>query len=522
MPVRPRKPNEIAQQVMPLMLLGIALVATDSNFTIVEEEASFLGSAAQPVRASLTSLWSGASQRSNPPLPEIVFHSWLRFTGGTFESLRVPAILFFLGGLFLLARAATRLGGPTSAQAVAWLGVLWPFGFHYARLSAPYSFSFFLMAGLTLTYLRYLENQSTKRWAVLFVFAAALLWTTYFGWAVLGCLAMDQILRQRDAEPSANSKILFLTATLLCLASVPLFGALHNEFGAANFRRPVLSILANTGFSIFSIFVSESVSPWTWFLSIPAVLAIIASIVLVVRSVPRNSLRFLLYATLLIAVMVVSGSPATGGLLQVSPWILLPIGVAVGTSKSSQARIGLPIALLMIAGIGWFGIYSRRYYSEPRFLEPWPKVAEDVAKKIQTGATLISNNPSLFFYLTYILRAPEGATPWKFAGLLPDQVRHPQAKSPQDWLASGHPVEPGMLWIRGEGDRQTNEAMDEAAAELGRDCGTQTSRLTTRDAGYEWKRRFFPELDTLQWRIEIREYDCSPTGSQEIFQVPPR
>ncbi len=97
-----------------------------------------------------------------------VLHFWLRWTGGNFEYLRIPAILFFLAGLFLLGRAAGRLAGPASATAVIWLGVLWPFGFHYGRLAAWYSFSFFLVAGLTLAYLRYLEDQSPGRWAALF------------------------------------------------------------------------------------------------------------------------------------------------------------------------------------------------------------------------------------------------------------------------------------------------------------------------------------------------------------------
>jgi hypothetical protein len=523
MPVRARKPNEIARQVMPLMLLGIALIASNSSFTIVDDETSVFGAAAQPVRTTLAMLWSGVSQHGSPPLYDILFHFWLRLTGGAFESLRVPSILFFLAGLFMLARAAARLGGPLSAQAVVWLGALWPFGFHYGRLAAWYAFSFFLVAGLTLAYLRYLEELSLGRWAVFFLFAAAILWTNYFGWAILGCLAIDQILRHRSAEPSASSAILIRTATLLCVAFIPLFRAFRNEFGAgAVFHHRALSILANAAFSVYSLFVSESVAPWSWFLSIPAALAILACVGLVVTSLPRNSRRFLLYGALLIAVMAVSGNLLTRRLLLVSPWILLPIGVAMGTNKSPQVRIGLPVALLMVAGIGWYGIYSRHYYSAPRFLEPWPKVAEDSAKKIQSGATLISNNPSLFFYLTYILHAPEGATPWKFAGLLPDQVHHPQVKSPQDWLASGHPVGPGMIWIHGVGDPQTNGPMDEAAAELGRACGAQTSRLTMRDPGYAWKQRFSPEMDELQWRIEVREYDCSPAGSQEIFQIPPR
>src|ERR1700676_3807891 len=146
MPVRPRKPNELARQVMPLMLLGIELIASNFYFTIVDDETSILRAAALPVRTMLAQLWSGVSQHGNTPLYDIFFHFWLRLTGGAFESLRVPSILFFLTGLFMLARAAARLGGPLSAQAVVWLGALWPFGFHYGRLAAGYAFSFFLVS----------------------------------------------------------------------------------------------------------------------------------------------------------------------------------------------------------------------------------------------------------------------------------------------------------------------------------------------------------------------------------------
>jgi hypothetical protein len=524
MPPRARKPNEIARQVMPLLLCGAALIGSASTFTIIDDEARILGAAAQPLRTTLALFWSGVGQHEHPPLYDILLHFFLRSTGGAFESLRIPSILFFLAGLFLLARAAGRLGGPASAVAVVWLGVLWPFGFHYGRLAVWYSFSFFLMAGLTLAYLRYLEDQSSGRWRVLLLLGILLIWTNYFGWAILGCLAIDQLLRHRTREPTARPGILFKSVALLCVAFLPLLPAFRDEIRTGvNFHQSALAVLANAAFCVYSLFVSESMAPWYWRFSVPAGLAVLVCMGLVLTCIPRNVRRFLLYGAVLIAVMAVTGILNTKRLFLVAPWILLPVGVAVGANiKSRGLRLGLASTLLLICGIGWYGIYSRRFYSAPRFNEPWQKVAGDAADKIHGGATLISNNSSFFFYLTYILGAPNQNMPWKFAGLLPDQVHHPQVLSPEGWFSAGRPIGPKMIWIRGMNGPFGEASMDNVGQELDHACGARTSRLMMRDAGYSWKQRFFPELGESQWRIEVREYDCGPASSQEVFPIPSR
>ena len=397
MPPRTRKPNPVVQQVMPLLLLGIGLVASNNYFTVIDDETLILDAATHPVRTTIELFLSGAGQHQHPPLYDIVLHFWLLWTGGNFEYLRVPAILFFLAGLFLLGRAAGRLAGPASATAVIWLGVLWPFGFHYGRLAAWYSFSFFLVAGLTLTYLRYLEEQSRSRWAVLFLFGAALLWTNYFGWALLACLAADQFFRYRAGERVISPRVMAGTAALFILSFVPLFRAFYNELGIGfNFHHRFVAVIANAAFNVYSLFVSESVAPWYWLLSVPAGLAVVACVVLVFVNEPKAPRRFLVYSGFLIALMAVTGILLTKRLFLVAPWVLLPIGIAVATITSRWARAGLALTLLVIAGIGWYGIRTRKYYSAPRFLEPWAQVAGDAADKIHSGAKVIANNPSFF------------------------------------------------------------------------------------------------------------------------------
>ena len=104
--------------------------------------------------------------------------------------------------------------------------------------------------------------------------------------------------------------------------------------------------------------------------------------------------------------MALIGILQTKYLFTIAPWILLPVGVAIEATKPRWATFGLAASLLIIGGIGRYGIYSRRFYSAPRFIEPWQEVATDAAANIGNGATVIADHPSFLLYLTYVLRVP--------------------------------------------------------------------------------------------------------------------
>ena len=521
MPMRQRKPNEIAQQVIPLLLLGVGLVTTNNSVTFIDDESKILDAASHSIRATIALFFSGAGQHEHPPLFDLVLHFWLRWTDGNFDFLRIPSVFFFLAGIFLLGRASRHFLGSSGGTAVLWLAALWPFGFHFGRLAAWYSLSFLLVAGLTLSYFKYLEGPTIARWAVFFLFGVALIWTSYFGWAILACLAVDQILRSRSKEPAATRKVILGTAALLCVAFVPLFFAFRAELShGIKLHQGAVPLLANAAFNVFSLFVSESIAPWFWWLSAPAGLAVLICLVLVVWWLPRSARRFLYYSAFLIVLMALIGILRTKYLLMISPWVLLPVGVAIESSKPRWATFGLAGALLIIGAAGWYGIYSRRYYSAPRFIEPWQEVAGDAADNIRGGATVIADHPSFLLYFTYFLRVPAQNGPWKFEGILPETVTHPQVFSPASWLAAGHPPSGKLILIRGGRDPGKNGSIDEVARQLDQSCGSISSRLRMRDEGYAWKQRFLPELGEPQWRIEIREYDCDSSNSKQIYRIP--
>jgi hypothetical protein len=73
--------------------------------------------------------------------------------------------------------------------------LLWPHGFHFGCLAGWYSFTFLLVALLTLAHLRHVEHPSPRNWMPVVLCALALVYTNYYGWAVLCCLGLDLLLR---------------------------------------------------------------------------------------------------------------------------------------------------------------------------------------------------------------------------------------------------------------------------------------------------------------------------------------
>ena len=142
--------KRVLNPLVVLAALGLALALTNTLFPAVDDECAIIGQAAQPVSQTLHLYFSGAGEHEHPPLYDLILHAWLRLTGGEMHLLRLPAIVFYLLGAYALAAAAKRLAGEAGRTWVLILVVLWPFGFHFGRVAAWYSFCFFLVSLLTL------------------------------------------------------------------------------------------------------------------------------------------------------------------------------------------------------------------------------------------------------------------------------------------------------------------------------------------------------------------------------------
>jgi hypothetical protein len=505
-----------------LLLLAVWLFNTNHIFTFIDDEINMLGPAAQPTAAFFSSLGETIRSHEHPPLFDIILHFWLRATGGSLDWLRVPSLLFFLAGLFVLSRAARILAGVPGSTALIWLGALWPYGFHFARLAGWYSFAFLLIAATTWAYLRYAAllaehaDASACRWAWIRVCVLGLLlvYTNYFGWALLFLLAVDDWIRHR--QHPGTLKRLLITAAIFVVAYAPLWPAFRYELGAGTtLHQSWFYRLANTAYNVYVLFISESMAPWFWKFGVPGALAILTAILFVLFVVRGPARRFLIYAALLLLLMSLGGILYPRRLFMIAPWVMLATAAAIGTVENNKWRLTVGICLGIVAGLGWYGFAARQYYATPRFFEPWEKVAQDAAETVKEGGLVVGNNPSFLFYLTYALQVPPSPNRFLFSGVVGDAIPNPQVWQPENWEQAGRPVRPRVLWVKGMPGPEQGGAMQSVSDWLDKNCAGHNDRYMARDASYLAKRRFAPQIEQLLWRIEIHDYACesSPAPS---------
>ena len=219
-----------------LPLLAVALVTTNRWFTVIDDEAFIIDRAAKPARQTIQLFLSGAGEHQHPPLYDLLLHGWLRLTNGDSHLLRVLEIVCYVLGAWVLAKAAERLGGSRSQTYVLWIVALWPYGFHFGRVAVWYSFCFLLVSLVTLCYVNFINQATRVNWIWLLLSSVALVYSNYFGWALLGCLALDFAIR--NARRVATWWMPFLgSGALLLIAYVPLFRSFPDRDASRTARR---------------------------------------------------------------------------------------------------------------------------------------------------------------------------------------------------------------------------------------------------------------------------------------------
>jgi hypothetical protein len=498
------QPKAIALAILILCAALAGYLATDRYFAPIEDETIVISDARLPLAEFLGSIAHGEWPHEHPPLPDVLLHAWLPIGGGHLWSLRLPSIVFFLCGLLVLAFAARNMGGQRAFAATIAIGLLWPFAFHFARLAIWYSLCFLLVSFLTTIYLAYLANP--RRW-VLGAFvgtALLLLYTNYYGWIVIGCLGLDLLVFRRQRAAWKTSAAVLATLAIGFLPMWPTF--IHHVLDTAEIEIAHLSLLSRAVtavYNFYSLFVSESVAPWFWLLSVPAGLGIVAAILSSLFLLPADARRFLGYFALLFLGLCGLGIVTTKRLLGISPWLILPLAIAVGQSRYTRARGALVVGLCSVAAIGWYGTITRSRYASAHFIEPWTELAAQAATVVARDGIVISNSPAFLFEMNYSMR-DIGLIP---RSVLPGWIVHPRVFSAAEWSTASDPRANPVLFVRGVNSYLPEKTImiDEW---LRANCGVIESKRLVPDSGYSLKQRFFRGSGQQPYRIDVLEYDC--------------
>jgi len=483
-------------------LMALALFLTNPDFSILEDETSIIVAANAPVAQTINLFITGEGQHEHPPLSDLILHFWLPFAGVSPSLVRVPSIIFYSIALVVSAAAAQKLGGATAFYTTMVFGMLWPFGFHFGRLAGWYSFCFLLIGLLTLSYLYFLEAPDGGRWLLVVCASFAAVLSNYFCWLVVALVMIDTFLsiERRQAYRYAG-----LGVAILFVAYGPFWITLAHEVQRSDptaVGHGILGALLNAGFNLYALFVSESVAPWFWLLSVPAGIAVAIVLVTIPFLTEGRARRFYFGFLILFGAMAALGIIGTKRLLFISGWLLIAIGCAVANRKRPRFRALLASSLLIIVVIGWAGIFSRRHYASLHYVEPWAPLAREAAQNINRGEVVISNSPSFLFYLNASLY-DLGLSHNRMAGWAtgPGVVSLVQSDIPARLPAKE------IMFVRGVNTSAT-ERTNQTEEWLVSHCRMESSDRIVRDDGFEMKKRYFHVDVDDPYRIHLERFDC--------------
>jgi hypothetical protein len=327
-------------------------------------------------------------------------------------------------------------------------------------------------------------------------------YSSYYGWAIVACLIVDHALRRDTRESVRFAGATLVTLTIAFLPLVPAFTeSIGYGFRSMTESPGIATRVAIALHDVYALFVSESVAPWIWSLSIPAAACIAASTVLMWRLLPASHRRYAIYFAALFGGMVVLNIASSKRLLLISGWLSLPFAIALARTELVKQRQLLVGALAVTAAIGWLGIVWRGGYAAPHFIEPWSSLADEAATTVKAGGVVVTNSPSMRFEMNYAMHR---------AGLvssssLPGWVQHPAVVDVAEWPAAG--ISGRVLLVAGVNISLESE-MAKAEGWLAARCVRGNVRRLVPDSGYELKNSLFPEAGQRPFRITVSEYAC--------------
>jgi hypothetical protein len=493
-----------------VVVYAIAMVSTNGLFTILDDESTIVSIAGNPVLPTIALNLRGDSQNEHPPASDILLHAWMVATGYSFFALRIFANFFYIFGVLFLAFAAKKLAGRNAWWLALVVGFAWPYAFQYGRITGWYCCSFFLVAAITWLYLEILEERGRSYWIAFIITAIVMAWTNYFAIATLLLLLVDLLLFHREIAREHRTALLVAMGAVAA-SYLPLLKTVIGNLGihavGARTSFDWKAMIAEAGYSLFSIFGSVAVAPWFLPLSIPICAATIALLVAIWYSPGR---RWLVYLAISLLLLALSGHMDVKRVLFLLPWLFVAMVLAAVGGAANFPRLALTASVTLIIA-GWIGILSGRHYATTNLLEPWSKVAEVVAVDARGGSTVVSDSFPFFFYLNYQLGLEKETQAATGPDLTADlyqahgyRIFEPDGE--EQWLNG---LNGKVVLVSGASyldDVQWTASIDTVLRER---CHVEGEYRTAPDPAFALKARFAKSAPALAYRTQVTWFDCS-------------
>jgi hypothetical protein len=488
------------------------MIGTNTHFAILDDESTIIAIAAHPVLPTIKLFLSGRSQHEHPPASDILLHLWLAATRYSFFMLRIFANIFYIAAALCIALTARKLAGERAFWGMLIVSLAWPFAFHYGRIAGWYCVTMFLVALLTGIYLKLLDGRdSVQPWAAFVVTSIVLVWTNYFGVAVLFLLLADLLIYHRDLA-ARRVKSVAAAGSLAVLSFLPLLRVTLTNVGAHGAKLSAIAnwkqMLAVAGYPLFSVFGSVAVAPWYFPLSIPIALSVVALSLCLWFSPAR---KWFVYYALTLVLLGVSGHMDVKRMLFLLPWMFLAIGLAMFGSESKFPRAAMAsVAVMMIAG--WTGILLGNHYATTNTREPWDQVAKVVAPDARSGATVVSENQPFFLYLDYQLGMQSEMTNTTYASYLGEDIYRSRGFKVLRIAAKGEVQEASLtgkvVVVNGSAELDDVIATYKLNESLRRRCSVTGEYKAAPDPSQELKKNFVSSAYAMPYRVDVTWYEC--------------
>ncbi|MGQ0721879.1 MAG: hypothetical protein ACT4PE_09935 [Candidatus Eiseniibacteriota bacterium] len=386
--------------IVPLAIAAYAaaLLAAGGRIAVFEDEAIIVANAGERDPSEvLAGYFQAKAVLEHPPLYDLFLGAWIRAADPSPAMLRAPSILAWGVGVWLLGLCARRVLG--RAWPTVLIALAWPPGPFFAVPAHWACFAFLTEAGLLWAWFTWRATGRPRDLTAAVAFGVAMLWTSWFGWAVVAALAAFA-LAGRPRPPLAP---LGLALGVLVAAFLPLAPEFVRELGAGtDLARGPGAVLADAAYHGWALLAGEAVAPWT----VPAILVAAGMAGLAAAAWRARAVRRpLALLGVLFAAGVVSGILNAKRLVIFAPFLLLSLGAIVEGTTRRRLALG---SLAVVFGTAWIGALTGSWWGTWRYVEPWGEVVADAFARARPGDVVLCNHPSFWFRA----RFERGWTDW--------------------------------------------------------------------------------------------------------------